>query len=144
MSARLRQRLARREDARTRNHALLDRLLQRPVGAARVAHGREAAVEHALHDRQRLEYRQHVRLAGIGAEIRVRGEHVHVAVDHAGHDGLAGDVDHRRTGNVERRGADRGNARAVDGDVVTFEQTAGSRIEHIAAAKQGNGHGGVP
>ncbi|MCY1184350.1 hypothetical protein D9M73_250370 [compost metagenome] len=60
---------------------------------------------------------------------------MHVAVDQAGHHGLAARVDALCVGGIDGR-ADRGNALAFNQDIVAAQQLARAGFEHIAAVEK--------
>ena len=88
MAAGLRQRASGRKDARPGDHPGAGGLGERPVRAARIAHRREPAIEHAAQDRHRTQHREHIRDAGHPTEIEHRGHAMHMTVDQSGHQRL--------------------------------------------------------
>ncbi len=135
MAAGLRQRLAGREDTRPGHQPRGHGLRQAPVGAAGIAHRGEAAVEHAFHDRQRADRNQYVGLHRVQAQVGQRGQHVHMAVDQAGHHGLATRIDALCVGRIDAR-ADRDDALALDENIMAAQQLAHAGVEHIAAVEE--------
>jgi hypothetical protein len=73
------------EHARTRQQSLRNAVAQSPIGAARVAHGREAAIDHRAHEARRADG-HHRKWNGFELlDIHLREHRVNVAIDEAGH-----------------------------------------------------------
>ena len=102
MSAGRPERASGNEQARAADQPLLDRRLHAPIGAAGVAHGGEAAVEHLADALGGARRRQCQRYLLHAAHVDFAVHAMHVAIDQAGHQHAAATVDHLR-----RVGADR-------------------------------------
>ena len=89
----LRQGLARDDEARAQSRALLDRNNEPVVGTADVAHGCEAAHEHAPHDIGGAGRHQRVGKGGASAETGDAGHHMHMAVYQARQERSALEID---------------------------------------------------
>ena len=93
MTAGLAQPLAGDDQPRPGEQPLLDGERQAVVGAAAVAHRGEAARQHRRHDAGGAGRGQRRRRHGVGAKVDQTGDDMDVAVDQAGHQRLAGEVD---------------------------------------------------
>ena len=140
MPAGLRQRLARREDARPLHQPCAHRFGQRPIGPARIAHGGKAPLQHALHDGQRTHHGEHIGHLGHGAQVERRGHHVHVAINQAGHQCHAACVQHRGAFWGNQVGTHGGNAAVLHQNGQAGAQCQGMHIQNAAVFNQQSGH----
>ena len=102
VASRLRDRPAGDEQARAVEQPPIHRLLQAEVGAARVAHAREAAQQHGFENTLALRRDQRGWLHRHAQRVVVHRRHVHMRVDQAGQDDPASSVDAGRIGEVAR------------------------------------------
>ncbi|MNT37185.1 hypothetical protein D3C72_1733120 [compost metagenome] len=68
---------------------------------------------------------------------------MHVAVDQAGHHGLAGHVDHSGLRRVDGRGRDLDDPFTVDQDIMARQRRAACGVEDVAALEQDLSHEAV-
>jgi hypothetical protein len=135
MAASLAERAPGDEEARPRDDPGFDRQRQRVVGAAGIAHRREAALEHGAQDRHGLERHDRIGQCRVGAEVEGRRDDMHVAVDQPRHQRASADIHDSRT--VQGDGPFRNLAdRAVlDDHVAALPPVRGLRIEDGGIAK---------
>ena len=96
MPSGLAQRAAGDEQPRPLDEPALQRQRQAVIGAPGVARRREAAIEHAFEDGNRVQRDQRVRHLLVSAKIDRRGDHVDVGVDQSGHQHAISHVDDAR------------------------------------------------
>ena len=133
------------QQARAGDDALVDRLLEADVGeagafGAEVALGGEAGIERplGLDDRaggaQRERLVQHL-IVPQGLVVGVE-EEVRMALDHAGHQGRAGQVDDPGAGGRGEVGPGRGDPVAVDQHRPAFVRARIDAVEHPRGAEE--------
>ncbi|MNQ40813.1 hypothetical protein D3C85_544740 [compost metagenome] len=132
MAARLRQGLARAEEARAVDHAVQHGLRQGPIGPAGITHAGKAPVQHALHDGQCAQQRQGIRQGRHAAQVEGRRHHVHVAVDHARHQRHALGVHHLGVRHGQLVGADASDHSVFDQHIGRGFQGQRSGIQNLA------------
>lgn len=141
MAAGLAQRTARDEQPRPLGQARLNRLLERMAGTARVAHGGEAAAQHATQDRQAAQRRQHIRHVNLLLQVELECDHMHVQVDQARHHRLAARVDDPRIAGCNGLVGHLADGVAFDQDVVLVQQFGLQRVEQAGVLDEcGLGH----
>src|SRR5260370_41029210 len=111
----------------TDNMPGFDGCLDAPVGAASVAHRREAAVEHGAQSRRRARGDQSKRQHLHEADIDLAVDGVHVAVDQARHQRTLATVAHRRIRRFYRRLADFPNRIALAQQLMPAQKLATSK-----------------
>ena len=124
------------EEARARDQARFDGGLGPPVGAAGIAHGGEAAIEHALQapGGARHHQRQRHRLHAVDVDLAVMG--MDVAVDQARHQGALAAIHDLGLGRLDRLGRDFLDAVALDQHFVAATRLFPARIEQIEILEQ--------
>ena len=104
------------EHARTGQKTLRDPVAHAPVRAARIAHRREASIDHRPHQRRGADRHQRQRNRFEIADVHFRQHHVNVAVDQAGHQRAALAVDHVGIARLDRLRGDFPDRVAFDED----------------------------
>ena len=94
VAACLREGFAAYDEARSFDQLLLDSHDEPVIGAAQVADGGEAAHQHIAHDLGRAEGNKSIRQLGVGPKIGGGSDDVNVAINQAGHQALAGEVNY--------------------------------------------------
>jgi hypothetical protein len=102
MTAGLDERLAADEETRSFDDLLIDRALEADVGAAEVADRGEPAQKHLLHDPRRVQRDERIGQSRVVGRVGQRRDDMGVAVDEAGHQGLAAQVDAVGGGILDR------------------------------------------
>ena len=94
--------LACNKQTRTDDISLIDRFLDAPIGAARIADGGEAAINHALEQANSTRRHQGERHIFEAANRHFREEDMDMAVDEARHHRLAAAIDDCGRGALDR------------------------------------------
>jgi hypothetical protein len=129
----LAQRLAANDEARPVDQPLVEGSHEAVISAAEIAHGGEAAHQNRPHDARGAQRRQRRRLHGVGGEIDEARHHVHVTVDHAGHQRLAREIDPRRARRRDRPVGDLLDAVVLHQDFEPIQERVVVRVEQAAA-----------
>ena len=129
VAAGLGERLAAEDEARPGEQPLLDGLGEAPIGAADVAHGGEAALEHPAQDAGGVGGDVVGRPLGLRREVGRGGGDVDVAVDQAGHQRAAADVDRSGIAGAHAAPADLQDALALDEDRLVGDEHPAVRVQ---------------
>ncbi|RMN39042.1 hypothetical protein ALQ60_05477 [Pseudomonas syringae pv. papulans] len=136
MAAGLRQCLARCEDARAGNQPHLNRTGQCPVSAPGIAHGGKTTVEHRRQNRQGAVHDNCVGLQSVHAQVGVGSQHVHMAVDQAGHQCSATQIDDLSASRGRfTLGTYFDNALTLDHDLLARNQLPALHVQQAAVAQ---------
>ncbi len=128
------------EQARAGQEPALDRRLDAPVGPARVAHGGEAAVDHAAHQRRGARGHERERDVLEVPDVHLAQVHVHVAVDQPGHERAPAAVDHRGARGHDRPVGDLADQLALDEHLAAAQQAVLGGVEQLHVAEEILGH----
>ena len=137
MAAGLADRATGDEQARPGEQPLLDRQLVAEIGAAGVADGGEAARQHGAEPLGRMRGGERGRdvAGGVEAEADMARHDVDMAVDQAGHQGTAAEIDDPSPRGIEAA-VDGDDQAAVDQHVAATDQRARPRIEEAEIAQE--------
>jgi hypothetical protein len=127
------------EEPRPGQVALGDALANAPVGAARVAHGREAAVEHRAHEGGAARRHQGERDRFRGPDVDLGQEDVDVAVDQPGHQGAPAGVEREAGGDLDRSGRHLTKPLALDDDRGVLGELARHGVQQGRVPDQDHG-----
>jgi hypothetical protein len=105
--------------------------LQAPVGAAGVAHGREAAVDHAEHQPRGACRHQRQRHGFEVADVHLAQRDMDMAVDQARHQGTPAAIDHVGALRLDRLVGNLNDGIALDQQFVARLQRADLRFEQL-------------
>ena len=144
VAAGLAERAAGDEQPRTVGQTGLDRLLQRMAGAAGVAHGGEAAPQHAAQQQRRAQRHQHVRHVHLLRQIELDGDRMHMQVDQAGHQRLALEIDGAVGLHLERPVGDLLDQIVLDQHVMSLQEVRLKRIEQSGVLEEHAGTWRLP